>query len=155
MLRIRQLGRGDEHVLATLAREDAEFDVAGRGRPRQPLASDAATAYLDDEHVLHWIAEADGIVVGHLLCLLQRRRVDDATQLLLYEIGVRDGHRRRGIGRRLMAQMEEWMRASGVRHVWVLADNAGATDFYAACGFSRDADQPVQLSRRIGGDSTP
>jgi GNAT superfamily N-acetyltransferase len=149
VLTIRLLGPGDEDVVAFLARDDAAFDVAGRGRPRRTLSADAAADYLADPHVLHWVGEVDGFVVGHLLCYLQRRRAGDPTQLLLYEIGVRDDRRRRGVGRALVAAMEEWMKAAGVESVWVLADNDEAEAFYAACGFSRDDDQPVQMSRRL------
>jgi GNAT superfamily N-acetyltransferase len=56
---------------------------------------------------------------------------------LLYSIGVRASHRRRGVGRALVEEMLRWMRAEGVREVWVLADNPGAEEFYAACGFMR------------------
>jgi N-acetylglutamate synthase-like GNAT family acetyltransferase len=45
--------------------------------------------------------------------------------------------------------MEEWMKAAGIATVWVLADNEEAEAFYAACGFSRDDPQPVQMSRRL------
>lgn len=133
-MNVRRLGVGDEAVCAAIA----EWD----GRPPQ-------TAYLADRNVLHWVAEDDGAVVGHVLCYLERRRAGDASQLLLYEIEVRESHRRRGVGRLLIAAMEEWMRANGVHDVWVLADNAGAEEFYAACGFARDAQQPVQMSHRL------
>jgi predicted N-acetyltransferase YhbS len=142
------LGPGDEDVLAGLARDGAAFDVAGRGRRRPPLSHPAAARYLADPHVLHWVAEVDGVVVGHLLCYVQPRRAGDATQLLLYEIGVRDDHRRQGVGSALITEMEEWMKNAGVPSVWVLADNEGAEAFYAACGFRRDDDQAVQMSRR-------
>jgi hypothetical protein len=74
MVSIRRLGRGDETTLALLAVEDADFDIPGRGRPLQPLPRDAASAYLADERVLHWIAEEDGRPIGHLLCCLERRQ---------------------------------------------------------------------------------
>jgi GNAT superfamily N-acetyltransferase len=146
---IRLLGLGDEDALALLARDDAAFDVGGRGRPRSPLPPDIAAAYLADPHVLHWVAEADGTIVGHLLCYLQRRRADDHAQLLLYEIGVRGDHRRRGVGSALVAAMLEWMKDAAVPSVWVLADNEEAEAFYAACGFTRDDEQPVQMTRRV------
>lgn len=131
-----------------LAKEGAAFDVQGRGRPRAPIAGAAAADYLADEHVLHWVAEDAGVVVGHLLCYLQRRRAGEPLQLMLYEVGVRDDRRRQGIGRALVSEMDEWMRANGVSTVWVLADNDEAEAFYAACGFARDEPQPVQMSRR-------
>ena len=148
MFAIRRLGPGDEPVIVALAREEAAFDVAGRGRPRAPIHGGAAADYLADQHVLHWVAEESETVVGHLLCYLEPRRAGDPLQLLLYEIGVRDDRRRQGIGKALVSEMEAWMREHGVASVWVLADNDEAEAFYAACGFSRDDPQPVQMSRR-------
>ena len=91
--------------------------------------------------MLHWVAEDDGVVVGHLLAYLERRRAGEARQVLLYEIGVREAYRRRGIGRALVEAMRTWMRdhdAAG-RH-------GDAEAFYAACGFVRDDVQPVQMT---------
>jgi N-acetylglutamate synthase-like GNAT family acetyltransferase len=145
---IRRLGPGDETVLATLARDDAAFDEEGRGRAREPIGPASAAEYLADEHVLHWVAEAEGAVVGHLLCYVQRRRADEPVQLMLYEIGVRDNRRREGIGRALVAEIDAWMSKNGVSKVWVLS-TAEAEPFYAACGFSRDDPAPIQMSRRL------
>src|SRR5436309_403242 len=74
---------------AALDRDDAVFDLPWRGGPRGALSREAAAAYLADPSVLHWVAEEDGAVVGHLLCYVERRRRGDERQLLLYEIGVR------------------------------------------------------------------
>ncbi|HMJ01203.1 MAG TPA: GNAT family N-acetyltransferase [Gaiellaceae bacterium] len=149
MITARRLGPGDEPIIAALAQEEQAFDVEGRGHPREPIVGAVAADYLVDQHVLHWVAEDGETVVGHLLCYLQRRRADEPLQVMLYEIGVRRDHRRQGIGRTLMSKMEEWMREAGVGRVWVLADNQEAEAFYAACGFSRDDPQPVQMSRRL------
>lgn len=146
---VRLLGPGDGAILEFLALDDAAFDVEGRGAPRETLAPDAAAAYLSDPAVLHWIAEQDGQVVGDLLCYVQRQWAGEQFELLLYEIGVRADHRRKGIGRRLLAAMEAWMAAHQVTTVWVLADNPGAESFYNACGFDRDVPQPVSMSRTI------
>src|SRR5436190_24023011 len=100
---VRRLGRGDEGVLAQLARDNAELDLEGRGEPRQPLDPAAAAAYLADPNVLHWVAEADGLVVGTLVCHVLRIDSGEGVELLLYDVGVRASHRRRGIGRRLAA----------------------------------------------------
>jgi GNAT superfamily N-acetyltransferase len=143
---IRLLGPGDEGVLALLAADEPDFDLADRGGPGPPLTGDAATAYLSDASVLHWVAEEDGGVLGFLLGYLERRRAGASRQLLLYEIGVRDAHRRRGVGRALVEAMRDWMAQHDVAEAWVLADNSGAEGFYAACGFVRDAEQPVQMT---------
>ena len=152
---VRRLGPGDADLLAALAREDADFDLEERGEPRRPLAPADAAAYLADPAVLHWVAELDSRVVGHLLCNHLRRRCGDASELLLFEIGVRAAYRRRGVGRRLVAEMDAWMLEHGVAEVWVLGDNVGAEAFYRACGFRREADQPVYLTRRVETGSPP
>jgi N-acetylglutamate synthase-like GNAT family acetyltransferase len=135
-------------VLAGLDRDDAAFDVLGRGGPRGALRPEAAAAYLADPAVLHWVAEEEAGVVGHLLCYVERRRRGDERQLLLYEIGVRSDRRRRGVGRALVDAMDEWMRGEGIPEVWVLADPE-AEEFYAACGFARSVEPAVPMERRV------
>jgi aminoglycoside 3-N-acetyltransferase I len=148
-MEVRQLAPGDEALLAQLARDDAAFDLADRGEPRLPLDDRDAAAYLADPAVLHWAALDDGLALGHLLCHVERRRSGDARELLLYEIGVRESHRRRGIGTALVDAMTRWMGDHGVREVWVLADNDEAVAFYEACGFARDDVHVTQLTRRV------
>lgn len=145
-LRIRPLAPGDEDILRVLGEDEADFDLAERGPPRQPVTGGDARAYLRDPAVLHWVAEEDGVVVGHLLSYVERRRAGDPRQLLLYEIGVREASRRRGVGRALVQTMREWMDREGVSEAWVLADNPEAEAFYSACGFTRDEEQPVQMT---------
>jgi GNAT superfamily N-acetyltransferase len=72
-----------------------------------------------------------------------------ARELLLYSIGVRSSHRRRGVGTSLVREMLRWMEDAGVPEVWVLADNPGAEAFYAACGFRRggEGEQGVLMLR--------
>jgi GNAT superfamily N-acetyltransferase len=139
---IRRLGPGDESMLATLAREDPVFDLDDRSAPGTPLGPDAARAYLADANVLHWVDEHDGVAIGFLLCHVLRLRSNESRELLLYEIGVHRDHRRRGIGRKLVAEAVAWMEREGVVTMWVLADNLGAEAFYAACGFARETNQP-------------
>jgi GNAT superfamily N-acetyltransferase len=143
---IRRLGPGDEPILRMLAVEDADFDLAGRSAARQPLSDEDAAAYLGDSGVLHWVAAEDGSITGFLRAYVERRRAGAARQLHLYEMGVREGSRRRGVGTALVNAMLEWMADEGVGIAWVLADNPGAEAFYAACGFTRDAEQPVQMT---------
>jgi GNAT superfamily N-acetyltransferase len=144
MTTIRRLGPGDEPVLAFLAKQADDFDLAGLTEPEEPLADADAAAYLGDPGVLHWVAEKDGRVVGELLCHLlrlpSRSETQDGRELLLYSIGVKASERRRGVGRALVEEMRRWMRDNGVELVWVLADNQGAEEFYAAMGFVRGAD---------------
>jgi len=144
---VRRLGPKDRLILESLAHENAAFDVDGRGAPQDVLEPAAANAYLADPAILHWVAEQDGEVVGDLVCHVQRQSAGDPRELLLYDIGVRATHRRRGIGQRLVATMDAWMADHGVATVWLLADNSGAERFYSACGFHHDEPQPVAMSR--------
>jgi GNAT superfamily N-acetyltransferase len=146
-LTVRRLGLGDEPVLAVLAEEAPEFDLAGRTSTERPLSADDAAAYLADPAVLHWVAEDAGRVVGELLCHRLRLPSGEGQELLLYSIGVRASERRRGVGTALVRAMLGWMERAGVPEAWVLADNPGAEAFYAACGFRRggEHDQGVLM----------
>jgi GNAT superfamily N-acetyltransferase len=98
---------------------------------------------------LHWVAEQDEVVIGHLLAYVERRRALPARQLLLYDIGVREASRRAGVGKALVDAMRDWMAAENVEEAWVPADSPEAEAFYAACGFVRDEEQPVQMTLRL------
>ena len=154
---IRRLGPGDEDVLALIAREADDFDLAGASQPESPLVAAEAAAYLADPAVLHWVAGDDGSVVGELLCHVLPLPSGSGRELLLYSIGVRAAHRRRGVGTALVREMLAWARGGGIEEVWVLADNPGAEAFYAACGFAHtdEGDRAVYLQRHVsGGEET-
>jgi N-acetylglutamate synthase-like GNAT family acetyltransferase len=94
------------------------------------------------------VAEEGGVVVGHLLSYVELRRAGEPRQLLLYDIGVREAIRRRGVGTGLVLAMRRWTRDEGVDEAWVLADSPDAEAFYTACGFARDDEQPIQMTLR-------
>ena len=149
-IEIRRLCPGDEDVLASLAGEADDFDLAGASLPEPPLPAAEAAAYLGDPAVVHWVAEQGGVVVGELLCHVLPLPSGHGKELLLYAIGVRAAHRRRGIGTALVREMLAWARAERIEEVWVIADNPGAEAFYAACGFAPgDEEQAVYLRRRV------
>jgi GNAT superfamily N-acetyltransferase len=137
---VRRLGAGEESLLALLAEQAPDFDLAGRTSPERPLSPSDAAAYLADSGVLHWVAEEDGRLIGELLGHLLPLPSGDGRELLLYSIGVRASDRRRGVGTALVHEMLQWMTSEAVPEVCVLADNPGAEAFYAACGFERGAD---------------
>lgn len=145
---VRRIGRGDEPILALLAREDADFNLEGRGAAREPLTDDAAALFLADPEVRAWIAEDNGSVVGFVYGHAIRKRAGPAVEVLLYEIGVRAAHRRRGVGRALMKALLDWAGELGARETWVLAGNPGAVEFYRACGFEGSAEPTLMLSHR-------
>jgi GNAT superfamily N-acetyltransferase len=148
-VKVRLLEPGDESLVRLLAEEEADFGLDEASGPSRALAEADAAAYLRDPGVLHWVAEEDGVVLGLLLAYVERRRASPPRQLLLYDIGVRLASRRRGVGTALVEAMRDWMRVEQVEEAWVPADSAGAEAFYAACGFVRDDEQPVQMTLRL------
>jgi ribosomal protein S18 acetylase RimI-like enzyme len=150
---IKRLGPGDDATLELLAREDADFDLEGRSGALPPLKPSMAQRYLANPGVLHWVAVQDGTVIGFLYCAHVLLRCHPGQELLLYEIGVRTAHRRKGVGRALLDHMARWMEKSQISEVWVCADNRVAVDFYRGCGFTSEEPQPVYLTRTIAPES--
>ena len=146
---IKRLGPGDEATLELLAKEDADFDVQGRGGPLVPLKPGMATRYLANPGVLHWVTWEGGEVTGFLCCSVVLLRSGSGQELLLYEIGVRQAWRRKGVGRALLSHMEMWMKSNEVGEVWLCADNQVAVDFYRGCGFGVELEQPVYMTRKV------
>ena len=153
---IRRLGPDDEDVLARIAREADDFDLAGASQPEAPARRADGGGLPRRSAVARsiWVAEEGGVVVGELLCHVLRLPSGSGRELLLYSIGVRAAHRRRGVGTALVREMLAWARGERIEVVWVLADNPGAEAFYAACGFAPgDEEQAVYLQRRVVRDS--
>jgi GNAT superfamily N-acetyltransferase len=137
-VRIRLLGPDDADALIRLAETDNLFDEDPSVAPSGALTYDGARSFLGDPAVLFWLAELGGGIAGFLHCCIQRRRnAGPWAELLLMEMGTHAQWRRRGIGRSLLAVMEEWMREHGMEEVWVPA-NLYATGFYEKCGFAKD-----------------
>lgn len=78
-----------------------------------------------------FVAEKDGIVVGYVIS----RVVSDRGHVLA--IAVDPKHRKKGIGRALMDVVEERLRESKAREIWleVRVSNRGAIEFYKKLGF--------------------
>lgn len=145
-MQTRRIGRDDVALLQQLAQNDVDFDLAEREASRAPLSREQAEAYLADPNVLHWVAEANGEVLGFLQCQIIRKHAGNPIELLLYEIGVKAEARRRGVGRSLMEAMFAWMAEHRVSETWVLADNDEAVAFYEACGFTRSTEMAAYMT---------
>jgi ribosomal protein S18 acetylase RimI-like enzyme len=68
---------------------------------------------------------------------------DKGTEMFLYELGVDEAHRGRGIGRALVNALKKLATQRGCYGMWVLTDrdNLAALRTYRAGGASRDDDQ--------------
>ncbi|MBX3230604.1 MAG: GNAT family N-acetyltransferase [Labilithrix sp.] len=141
---IRRLTPNDVAVLERLAEEDPDDDDDDDDAP----APGSAAALLADPSVLVWGAFDGEVPIGMLHCVTIRKHAARPLELLLYDVGVRERDRRRGVGRALLDAMRAWMKEHAVSEVWVLADNAGAVAFYESCGFARgDAERAVYMTR--------
>ena len=110
---IRRLGPGDEEIVRRLAENE----------PRTALLADDRTVFLvafDGE-------EPVGFAFGYVL----PRRHGKPSAMFVYELGVDEPYRRRGIGRRLMQEL-----LAGREEAYVLAEpeNEAANALYASLG---------------------
>jgi GNAT superfamily N-acetyltransferase len=94
------------------------------------------------------VAEEDGAIVGQvearLLPPMDSARFQTMTELAhvrgeVNSMGVRSTHRRRGIGRALMAEVESWLVAHGARVIRLdtFLESPESGPFYDAIGYAR------------------
>ena len=114
-MEIRRLGPGDEDVVRELA-------------TRPPHV-----ALLADERTIFLVAFEGGQPVGFTFGYVLPRRHGAPTVLFVYEIGVEEGHRRRGIGKELMRRLAS---EAGAEEGFVLTepDNEAANALYRSVG---------------------
>ena len=121
---IRRLDRND---VAVVVRAAALFDhPPRRAETRRFLQSDGHylfMAFIDDAPV--------GFVSGYELV-----HPDKAVEMFLYELGVAEDARRRGVGRALVEALAAVARERGCRGMWVLTDevNKAAKATYRGAG---------------------
>jgi aminoglycoside 3-N-acetyltransferase I len=79
-----------------------------------------------------------GRIVGGLTAHALPMTSSSSSEMFLYDIAVRSDYQRQGVGRRLLTELRTRAAASGIRVVFVAADNADtdALDFYRALGGS-------------------
>src|SRR3954468_7836753 len=87
MTTVRRLRPGDEDVVARLAE-----------RPPQ-------TALLDEDSTIFLVAFEGGDPIAFVLAYQLPRRHGDEAILLVYEVGVTEAHRRRGVAKGLLAEL--------------------------------------------------
>ena len=98
---------------------------------REPLGmSRAEVAFPFERESLHLVAERAGQVVG---CVLFHP--ESVTAGRLFQMAVESGDRRSGLGRRLVATLEDELRRRGVRDVHLHA-RADVVPFYERLGYA-------------------
>lgn len=114
-MEIRRLGPGDEDVVRALATHEPQ------------------TALLADERTVFVVAFEHGDPIGFAFGYVLPRRHREPSILFVYEVGVDEAHRRRGIGKALLERLGA---EAGAREGFVLTDpdNEAANALYRSVG---------------------
>jgi GNAT superfamily N-acetyltransferase len=111
------------------------------------LQADAVERFTADpgHHLLLAIEDdsAIGFVSG-----VEMTHPDKGTEMFLYELGVDEAARNRGVGRALVAALADLARGRGCYGMWVLTDdgNPAALRAYTAAGGAWEQHESVLLS---------
>jgi ribosomal protein S18 acetylase RimI-like enzyme len=139
-IEVRRLGPGDEEIVRQLSLATARFDEPGAPtRERKPHTTESAREFLAVETNFQLVAFADGEPVGLLLAYELIRRHGDGKMMFIYEIGVRDDHRRIGIGGALIEALRRICRERCVSRAFLTTSetNEPAIAFYLSMGATR------------------
>lgn len=106
---------------------------------------------LDDADSLLLVAEAQGEIAGLALGVVERFGDDlvDAPYLTVQYLAATEGHRGKGVGRMLLAEMERWAceRELSVVELSVWPNNEAALGLYRRMGY-RELER--RMAKRVG-----
>jgi ribosomal protein S18 acetylase RimI-like enzyme len=122
---IRPLAIADYDAVVALWQQAEGVEVA-EGDGREDIAG-----YLQRNPGLSRVAQRDGQIVGAVLC------GHDGRRGLIYHLAVAKECRGRGLGRQLVSECMEGLRACGIKRAILLAakDNTGGREFWLSTGF--------------------
>ena len=108
-----------------------------------------AQTFLDESTHHLCIAYQDEVPAG-FVSGIEMTHPDKGTEMFLYELGVDQAFRRRGIGRMLVAALADRACSNGCYGMWVLTDraNRAAVSTYTAAGATDESTQ-LMLSWRF------
>jgi ribosomal protein S18 acetylase RimI-like enzyme len=130
-MELRWLGTGDVQDVVALSHL---FDG--------PAEPEAARRFLDEPGSHLCVAYEDGEAAG-FVSAVELTHPDKGTELFLYELGVDERFRRRGIATALVRALAELGRERGCYGMWVLTDrdNEEAMATYRGAGAADEGDQ--------------
>ena len=133
-MEIRRCGVGDELLLVAASHL---FD--------RPVEASGAREFLSRQGHHCLVAFVDGGAVGFVTGV-EMVHPDKRPEMLLYELGVDESARRRGVGSALVTALRDLARDLGLRGMWVLTDaaNDAALATYRRTG-ATDAGQSTML----------
>lgn len=132
-MEIRELGTGDEDEIFDAAEL---FDGAPEGAATRRFLREEGhhllIAYVED----HPVGFVSGVEITH---------PDKGTEMFLYELGVEERFRRRGIGRALVQRLREVAEERSCYGMWVVTDehNREALATYESSGATPERGQVV------------
>jgi len=131
-IKIQRLAAGG----ADLAAETFAVMAQAFEEERAPLRPAYLNHLLQRPDFWAWTALAAGRVVGGLTAFTLPMTRAETSELMIYDLAVSEGFRRRGVGRALVEEACRAAAAAGVPVAFVLADNEDvhALDFYRALG---------------------
>ena len=134
-MEIRVCRPGDDRLVAAASHL---FDG-----PAEPAATARFLAE-DGHHLL--VAYEDEHAVG-FVSAVEVTHPDKGTEMFLYELGVDEAFRRRGVGRALVERLASLARDAGCYGMWVVTDddNDAARATYEGTGAVPEAGQVVEV----------
>ena len=86
-------------------------------------------------------------MTAHRLQRFDKRK----AEVLLYEIGVHQNYRRRGIGKAIIEEVKKWAKEVGTDKVWVLTekDNEAAMAMYKSAGGIEEAPGTIMWAYKL------
>jgi len=106
----------------------------------------AIVAYLRRNPQFSFVAEDDGRIIGAVLC------GHDGRRGYLHHLAVAKRHRKRGIGRQLVAACLEKLRKAGIQkcNIFIFASNTAGMKFWAHTGWKLRTELRVMQIRLDG-----
>ena len=143
-IEIRILDSGDGDVLANVAPDVFDDPVDDRW---------SAEFLADSRHHLAVAVDA-GRVVG-MASALHYVHPDKPPELWINEVGVAATHRRRGVGKQLLAALFGRGRELGCAEAWVLTEraNAPARRLYASLGGQETPEPPLMFEFKLDAET--
>ena len=122
--------------------DDVDAVVASGHLFDGPAVPEATRRFLGEPAAHLCVAYVDGVPAG-FVSGVETTHPDKGTEALLYELGVDERFRRRGIGTALVRALAGRARARGCYGMWVLTDrvNEAAMATYRAAGATEESDQ--------------
>ena len=137
----------DEVEIVRLGPADVDKVIAARDLfDREPVSDSTARFLVEPGH--HLLFAYDGDVPVGFISGVETVHPDKGAEMFLYELGVAESHRRRGVGRALIQRLANIARAAGCYGMWVAteAENIAALAAYEAAGAKREDEPAVILT---------